>query len=86
MEAWESLTVIPFGAAVNYPDITKLIGIPGATCVVGTAVGKNPILLIIPCHRVKRKMGKSGQYSGGQERKMAIMAWESARRTTNELS
>ena len=85
IKVWEALMAIPFGAAVTYQDIANHIGMPGATRAVGTAVGKNPIPFIIPCHRVIRKMGEFGQYGGGRERKMAMIAWESARRTANEF-
>jgi O-6-methylguanine DNA methyltransferase len=86
IKVWEALMAIPFGAAVTYQDIANHIGMPGATRAVGTAVGKNPIPFIIPCHRVIRKMGEFGQYGGGRERKMAMITWESARRTANEFS
>ena len=83
IKVWEALMAIPFGAAVTYQDIADHIGLPGATRAVGTAVGRNPIPFIIPCHRVIRKMGEFGQYGGGRERKMAMIGWESARRSLN---
>ena len=86
IKVWEALMAIPFGAAVTYQDIAEHIGMPGATRAVGTAVGKNPIPFIIPCHRVIRKMGAFGQYGGGRERKIAMIGWESARRTANDVS
>jgi AraC family transcriptional regulator of adaptative response/methylated-DNA-[protein]-cysteine methyltransferase len=79
IKVWEALMAIPFGAAVTYGDIANFIGSPGATRAVGTAVGKNPIPFIIPCHRVIRKMGEFGNYGGGRSRKKAMIAWESAR-------
>jgi AraC family transcriptional regulator of adaptative response/methylated-DNA-[protein]-cysteine methyltransferase len=85
IKVWEALMAIPFGAAVTYQDIARHIGMPGASRAVGSAVGKNPIPFIIPCHRVIRKMGEFGHYGGGRERKMAMIAWESARRTAHEL-
>jgi AraC family transcriptional regulator of adaptative response/methylated-DNA-[protein]-cysteine methyltransferase len=84
IKVWEALMDIPFGAAVTYQDIADHIGMPGATRAVGTAVGKNPIPFIIPCHRVIRKMGAFGQYGGGRERKMAMIGWESAKRTASQ--
>lgn len=83
IKVWEALMNIPFGAAVTYQDIADHIGMPGATRAVGTAVGKNPIPFIIPCHRVIRKMGEFGQYGGGRERKLAMIGWESARSAAN---
>lgn len=81
IKVWEALMAIPFGAAVTYGDIADFIGSPGATRAVGTAVGKNPIPFIVPCHRVIRKMGEFGNYGGGRSRKKAMIAWESARLT-----
>ena len=79
IKVWEALMAIPFGTAVTYEDIANHIGMPGATRAVGSAVGKNPIPFLIPCHRVIRKMGAFGQYGAGRERKMAMIGWESAR-------
>lgn len=81
IKVWEALMAIPFGAAVTYQDIADFIGMPGATRAVGTAIGKNPLPFIIPCHRVIRKIGEFGHYGGGRSRKKALIAWESARKT-----
>lgn len=78
MKVWEALIKIPFGAVVSYEDIAIQVGIPGATRAVGTAVGKNPISFIIPCHRVIRKTAAFGNYGGGTARKKAILGWEAA--------
>lgn len=85
IKVWEALMAIPFGGAVTYQDVANHIGLPGATRAVGSAVGKNPIPFIIPCHRVIRKLGEFGQYGGGRERKMAMIGWESARITAAEV-
>jgi AraC family transcriptional regulator of adaptative response/methylated-DNA-[protein]-cysteine methyltransferase len=78
LKVWEALIKIPFGAVVSYEDIANQVGIPGATRAVGTAVGKNPISFIIPCHRVIRKTADFGNYGGGTARKKAILGWEAA--------
>ena len=78
MKVWEALIKIPFGTVVSYEDIAIQVGIPGATRAVGTAVGKNPISFIIPCHRVIRKTAEFGNYGGGTARKKAILGWEAA--------
>jgi AraC family transcriptional regulator, regulatory protein of adaptative response / methylated-DNA-[protein]-cysteine methyltransferase len=78
IKVWEALLAIPFGAAVTYQAVADHIGSPGATRAVGTAIGKNPIAYIIPCHRVIRKMGDFGNYAGGRARKIALIGWESA--------
>jgi AraC family transcriptional regulator, regulatory protein of adaptative response / methylated-DNA-[protein]-cysteine methyltransferase len=79
IKVWEALLAIPFGAAVSYQAVADAVGSPGATRAVGTAIGKNPVSYLIPCHRVLRKMGDFGNYAAGRARKMAIIGWESAR-------
>jgi AraC family transcriptional regulator of adaptative response/methylated-DNA-[protein]-cysteine methyltransferase len=78
IKVWEALIKIPFGAVVSYEDVAIQVGIPGATRAVGSAVGKNPISFIIPCHRVIRKTADFGNYGGGKARKKAILGWEAA--------
>jgi AraC family transcriptional regulator of adaptative response/methylated-DNA-[protein]-cysteine methyltransferase len=78
MKVWEALIKIPFGVVVSYEDVAIQVGIPGATRAVGSAVGKNPISFIIPCHRVIRKTADFGNYGGGRARKKAILGWEAA--------
>jgi AraC family transcriptional regulator, regulatory protein of adaptative response / methylated-DNA-[protein]-cysteine methyltransferase len=79
IKVWEALIKIPFGTVVSYEDVAVLVGLPKATRAVGTAVGKNPISFIIPCHRVIRKNAEFGNYGGGPARKKAILGWEAAR-------
>ncbi len=78
IKVWEALIKIPFGAVVSYEDVAVQIGLPRATRAVGSAVGKNPISFIIPCHRVIRKTADFGNYGGGTARKKAILGWEAA--------
>jgi len=80
IKVWEALIKIPFGTVVSYEDVAIQVGIPGATRAVGSAVGKNPISFIIPCHRVIRKTADFGNYGGGTARKKAILGWEAAQR------
>jgi AraC family transcriptional regulator of adaptative response/methylated-DNA-[protein]-cysteine methyltransferase len=79
IKVWEALIRIPFGAAVTYEDIARHIGNPGAVRAVGTAIGKNPIPFLIPCHRVIRKIGEFGNYGEGPLRKKALLGWEAAK-------
>jgi len=79
IKVWEALLRIPIGKAVTYGDIARHIGSPGAVRAVGTAVGKNPIPFLIPCHRVIRKMGGFGNYREGPTRKKIILGWEAVR-------
>ena len=76
IQVWEALLRIPAGQLVTYQSIASAIGNPKANRAVGTAVGKNPIPLLIPCHRVIRATGEFGKYAFGSERKKAMLAWE----------
>jgi AraC family transcriptional regulator of adaptative response/methylated-DNA-[protein]-cysteine methyltransferase len=78
IKVWEALIKIPFGAVVSYEDVAVQIALPKAIRAVGTAVVKNPISFIIPCHRVIRKNAEFGRYGGGPTRKKAILGWEAA--------
>ncbi len=62
---WKALCDVPFGATATYGDIAKSIGQPTATRAVGAANGRNPIPIIIPCHRVIGASGELTGYSGG---------------------
>ena len=73
---WQALTDIPLGATVSYGDVANDIGKPKAFRAVGTAVGQNPISLIIPCHRVVQKTGALGNYGWGLPIKEKILAQE----------
>jgi AraC family transcriptional regulator of adaptative response/methylated-DNA-[protein]-cysteine methyltransferase len=86
IKVWEALINIPFGAVVSYEDVAIQVGRPGATRAVGSAVGKNPISFIIPCHRVIRKTADFGNYGGGTARKKAILGWEAAILNTAHIS
>lgn len=76
LKVWEALLNIPVGQVTTYEHIAARIGDPHATRAVGTAVGHNPIAVLIPCHRVIRKIGEFGQYRYGTARKMALLGLE----------
>jgi AraC family transcriptional regulator of adaptative response/methylated-DNA-[protein]-cysteine methyltransferase len=78
LKVWEALLHIPAGTATTYAGLAERIGQPTASRAVGTAVGHNPVAVLIPCHRVIRKMGEFGNYRYGTERKKALLAYESA--------
>ena len=80
IKVWEALLQIPSGHVTTYSEIARAIGHPGAVRAVGTAVGRNPISLFIPCHRALRKSGALGGYHWGLPVKRAILAWEAARK------
>ncbi len=79
IKVWEALLAIPSGHVTTYSEIAEAIGHPRAVRAVGTAVGRNPISLLIPCHRALRKSGGLGGYHWGLPVKRTILAWESAR-------
>ncbi|MFX0546832.1 methylated-DNA--[protein]-cysteine S-methyltransferase [Roseovarius sp. S1116L3] len=79
IKVWEALLRIPSGHVTTYSDIAEAIGHPKAVRAVGTAVGRNPISLLIPCHRALRKSGGLGGYHWGLPVKRGILAWEAAR-------
>ena len=77
IKVWEALLRIPSGSRVSYGQIAATIDRAGANRAVGTAVGKNPVAVLIPCHRVIREDGKPGGYHWGLERKFALLGAES---------
>ncbi len=79
IKVWEALLAIPTGHVTTYADIAEAIGHPRAHRAVGTAVGRNPISFLIPCHRALRRDGGLGGYHWGLPRKRAMLAWEAAR-------
>ena len=80
IKVWEALMAIPSGHVTTYSEIAKRIGNPRAVRAVGTAVGRNPVSFLIPCHRAMRRDGGLGGYHWGLPLKRAMMAWEAARR------
>ncbi|TGN00984.1 bifunctional helix-turn-helix domain-containing protein/methylated-DNA--[protein]-cysteine S-methyltransferase [Leptospira yasudae] len=78
IKVWEALLKIPEGNLVSYADIAESIGQESASRAVGTAIGKNPIGYLIPCHRVIKSTGGIGEYRWGSERKMAMIGWEAS--------
>ncbi|TGL78626.1 bifunctional helix-turn-helix domain-containing protein/methylated-DNA--[protein]-cysteine S-methyltransferase [Leptospira yasudae] len=78
IKVWEALLKIPEGNLVSYADIAESIGQESASRAVGTAIGKNPIGYLIPCHRVIKSTGGIGEYRWGAERKMAMIGWEAS--------
>ncbi|MEP3785343.1 bifunctional helix-turn-helix domain-containing protein/methylated-DNA--[protein]-cysteine S-methyltransferase [Ascidiaceihabitans sp.] len=78
IKVWEALLTIPSGHVTTYGDIAERIGTPRAVRAVGTAVGRNPVSWLIPCHRALRKSGGLGGYHWGLPMKRAMLAFESA--------
>jgi AraC family transcriptional regulator of adaptative response/methylated-DNA-[protein]-cysteine methyltransferase len=86
IKVWEALMNIPTGFVTTYSDIAKAIDNKAAVRAVGTAVGKNPISWLSPCHRVLRKNGELGGYHWGIDLKTALLARESAQFEGDDLS
>ncbi|MGM8214799.1 methylated-DNA--[protein]-cysteine S-methyltransferase [Bacillaceae bacterium W0354] len=75
-KVWEALVTIPFGKTKTYKDLAEVIGNPKAVRAVGGALNKNPISIIIPCHRVVGSSGSLTGYAGGLDRKEHLLALE----------
>ena len=78
VRVWRALLRVPPGALVSYGRLAEAVGRPSAARAVGTAVARNPLAYIIPCHRVIHATGVLGGYRWGVERKRALVAWETA--------
>ena len=78
IKVWEALLKIPSGYVTTYSDIAQSIEAPKAVRAVGTAVGRNPISWLIPCHRALRKSGALGGYHWGLPVKRTMLAYEAA--------
>lgn len=79
IKVWEALLSVPSGQVTTYSHIAERIGHPKAVRAVGTAVGRNPVSWLIPCHRALRKSGALGGYHWGLPVKRAMLAFEAAR-------
>lgn len=79
IKVWEALLRIPSGHVTTYSELAIAAGAPKAVRAVGTAVGRNPISWLIPCHRALRKSGALGGYHWGLPVKRAMLAYEAAR-------
>ncbi|GIK84598.1 MAG: methylated-DNA--protein-cysteine methyltransferase [Betaproteobacteria bacterium] len=73
---WDALLAIPYGTTASYADVARRVGRPAATRAVGAANGRNPIAIVVPCHRVIGADGTLGGYAGGLARKQALLAHE----------
>lgn len=78
LEVWRALAKIPFGATCSYGDLARTIGRPSASRAVGAANGKNPLAIILPCHRVIGSGGELTGYGGGLPMKRWLLGHERA--------
>ncbi|MGI5479872.1 methylated-DNA--[protein]-cysteine S-methyltransferase [Streptomyces lavendofoliae] len=75
---WEQLRRIPYGETRSYGELAAVLGRPGASRAVGLANGKNPVGIIVPCHRIIGASGGLTGYGGGLDRKQRLLAFEGA--------
>jgi methylated-DNA-[protein]-cysteine S-methyltransferase len=80
---WKALLTIPYGETRSYGEIAEQIGAPGAARAVGLANGRNPIAIIVPCHRVIGASGSLTGYGGGLDRKKTLLELEKSRASVN---
>lgn len=78
-QVWKALLSIPFGKTPSYGEIARRIGRPRAARAVGAAIGKNPVSIIVPCHRVIGASGKLTGFAGGLDTKAQLLELESAK-------
>lgn len=80
-DVWRALTDIPYGQTVSYAEVAACVGRPRATRAVGSANGRNPLAIVIPCHRVVAAGGGLGGYGGGLDRKALLLDLEASHQT-----
>jgi methylated-DNA-[protein]-cysteine S-methyltransferase len=86
MRVWQELRLLPYGATASYGEIARRIGNPRAVRAVGLANGRNPISIIVPCHRVIGANGSLTGYGGGVERKRFLLALEAEAISRSKLA
>jgi AraC family transcriptional regulator of adaptative response/methylated-DNA-[protein]-cysteine methyltransferase len=86
LKVWQALLRIPPGRLASYGQIAQAIGKPSAARAVGTAIGRNPVAIAIPCHRVIRENGMLGGYHWGEGRKLSILGREALATPIREAS
>ncbi len=84
MEVWTALQNIPYGSTVTYGELAAGLGKPGAARAIGSANGRNPIPIVVPCHRVIAAGGKLGGYGGGLTLKRQLLDLEAGQRQLPE--
>lgn len=86
LKVWEALLAIPSGMHCSYGTLARHLEMPSASRAVGTAVGRNPVSWLIPCHRVITSLGGLGGYRWGTDTKQALIAYEAACLATAEAA
>lgn len=75
---WREIAAIPFGETITYAELARRAGAPGSARAAGAATGRNPLSIVVPCHRVIGSTGGLTGYAGGLERKARLLALEEA--------
>lgn len=78
-KVWNELLNIEYGSTKSYKDIAEAITAPKAVRAIGTAIGQNPVPIIIPCHRVINSNGKLGGFTGGLDKKIKLLELEKSK-------
>jgi methylated-DNA-[protein]-cysteine S-methyltransferase len=73
---WQAIAAVPFGRTITYAELAAHAGRPGSTRAAGNATGRNPLSIVIPCHRIVGADGSLTGYAGGLDRKRALLALE----------
>jgi len=74
---WKAISTVGFGVTITYSELARRAGFPGSARAAGAATGRNPISIIVPCHRIVGSNGSLTGYAGGLDRKRALLALES---------
>jgi O-6-methylguanine DNA methyltransferase len=82
---WNALLQVPLGQTVSYGTIAESLGGKSMARAVGTAVGANPVAILIPCHRVLPANGETGEYHWGATRKKSLLGWEKVNKHASQL-
>lgn len=81
---WEAIGAVPFGATITYAELARRCGRPSAVRAAGAATGRNPLTIVVPCHRIVGSGGALTGYAGGLDRKRTLLALE-ARHANDDL-
>ena len=85
LKVWEQCSAIPYGQSRSYGELARAVGCPGAARAVGTALSHNPLLILIPCHRVIPASRQIGQYAAGNALKRQLLELETNQRPGKTL-
>jgi len=82
---WRAIATVPFGATITYTELARRAGFAGSVRAAGAATGRNPLSVIVPCHRILGSSGSLTGYAGGLDRKRALLEHEGVLHSSGEL-